>query len=159
MTKLTVNPNIVMNEPGRRRAYLSAGERKSWILIGCRVLCGRLENETRQQADCLTWHSYVASSIFCAVAIFSRQLFGYWKSTEYLGSPEYVCFPTVSSSSPFSPLFRRTHETCQANQMENENGINGLSSEVKKWNTEWGRERVFRTIKCSSGLPFYPAVN
>lgn len=120
------------------------GKRKSWILIWCRVLCGRLENDTRQQADCLTWHSYVASSIFCAVAIFSRQLFGYWKSTEYLGSPEYVCFPTVSSSSPFSPLFRRTHETCQASQME--------KREWHKWIVERGK-KVEHRVRERESIP------
>lgn len=107
---LTVHSNVIMNEPWRRRAYLSlARKQTSWILIWRHPICYRCYGQ--QLESHLTWHSYVASSIFWACAIFSRQLFGYWKSTEYLGSPEYVCFPTVINSRPFSPLFRRTHET------------------------------------------------
>lgn len=104
---LTIDSHVVVDEPWRRRAYLNFNNESR-----------KKRSMSKQQFFSLpyrliphTWHSYVASSIFCADSIFRRQLFGYWKSTEYLGSPEYVCFPTVRSSRPFSPLFRRTHET------------------------------------------------
>lgn len=58
------------------------------------------------------WHSYVPSSSLVALAIFSRQLFGYWNSMLYRVLPLYVCRPTVNRSSPLSPGFRLTHETC-----------------------------------------------
>lgn len=73
----------------------------------------------------LIWHSYVPSSSRTTDSILSFQLFGYWNSILYRLSPEYVWLPTVSNSSPLSPGFRRTHETCKycmfcGNQIERE---------------------------------------
>lgn len=48
-----------------------------------------------------------------AADIFSRQLFGYWKSTEYLVSALYVWFPTVNNCNLSLLCFLCTHVTCQ----------------------------------------------
>lgn len=76
---LTINFDVVEDEPRRRRAYLDKRRRKLKSLI-------RAGNSFISIN--FTWHSYVPSSIFSAASILSRQLFGYWKSTEYRGSPE-----------------------------------------------------------------------
>lgn len=73
----------------------------------------------------LIWHSYVPSSSRTTDSILSFQLFGYWNSILYRLSPLYVWLPTVSNSSPLSPGFRRTHDTCKCcvfcgNQIERE---------------------------------------
>lgn len=100
---LTINLNVVMNKSRWWRAYLNDEKKNSKFMDLC--------VKKRKKIWVSTWHSYVASSIFCADAIFSRQLFGYWKDGSYLSSPEYLCFPTVSSSNPFS--LRRIQVTCE----------------------------------------------
>lgn len=123
---LTINFHVIIDESWWRRAYLNFNEKfiHSFMLLSINFI------QLQLSLFCLTWHSYVASSIFCADSIFRRQLFGYWKSTEYLESPEYVVFPTVRSSRSFAPLFRRTHETYTISHVEK-------GMERKKLNCRW----------------------
>lgn len=82
---LTINFDIVEDKPWRRCTYLDTKRTEiekfdtfSFFVytVECRLWSTR------------TWHSYVPSSILSAESILSRQLFGYWKSTEYRQSPE-----------------------------------------------------------------------